>query len=664
MVSTSRRQGVNASAAVKVACLCATTANITLSGEQTVDGISVVTDDRVLVKNQTTSSENGIYIADTSSWNRAPDWDGALDVVEGTLIPVNRGTSNSDTMWRVTTTGTITVGTTSITFEAAVFSDSSSVNFLQAGTGAVSRPVQSKLRESISIEDFLPSGHVTDGSVDYATEIQSAITAASGKELTLSIPVLTTVGLTGVSNASIRGLGRNATIKTATADINLFTFTTNSDISIENIKFEMVVGTNQSFNLCLVFNNCSNVNVYKCEFSGMSGDGVRGTGGTTYLTVEDCYFHDFTGTLQDSTDINFFSSCTFSSAINNKCFGGNWHGIKFQLNSRDNIALGNRVGAHDAYGIICYELTPSESRNQVIGNKIEDIDGAVLSGVSGAGIYILGNGASLVADNTIKNCNINTTTESLTPGGIGVSAATQPISITGNVITGTQWYGIAVFSTTQAVNVTGNTIDESVKTAIYAKNSSYTNISGNTITLSTNNTIRAIYSVDLTTARDQTNITSNLIIGSSLAIEIDNIDNSVIADNTITDCTDRGIVAGNLDGCTITGNVVHESAAECLKLNNAINTEANSNTLQAASGATNSIVTTGTCTGSVITALVRNKNISNGATGCQFIGRGTAAPSGTFQTGDTIYNTAPATATRSMGWVYASAAWRTWGDIT
>lgn len=118
--TSERRRGLTGSIAIKVPCVVATTANITLSAEQTVNGVAVVENDRVLVKDQTDGSENGIYDVSTSSWTRSIDWNGALDVVTGTLVTVNGGTSNPDSMWKVTTSGTITIGTTSVTFEYAV----------------------------------------------------------------------------------------------------------------------------------------------------------------------------------------------------------------------------------------------------------------------------------------------------------------------------------------------------------------------------------------------------------------------------------------------------------------------------------------------------------------------------------------------------------------
>jgi len=117
-VSTDRRVGINASAAIKVAAICASTANLTLSGAQTIDGIAVVANDRVFAKDQTDTTEIGLYKVQTGAWVREPDWNGAYDVREGTMIPVSRGTVNAATFWRVTNTGTVTVGTTSITVAA------------------------------------------------------------------------------------------------------------------------------------------------------------------------------------------------------------------------------------------------------------------------------------------------------------------------------------------------------------------------------------------------------------------------------------------------------------------------------------------------------------------------------------------------------------------
>ena len=96
--------------------MVATTEDITLSGTQTIDGISVTSGKRVLVKDQTTSSQNGIYVSSTGAWPRATDFDGTGEVSSGDFVFVESGTENGASGWVVLTTGTITVGTTPIEF--------------------------------------------------------------------------------------------------------------------------------------------------------------------------------------------------------------------------------------------------------------------------------------------------------------------------------------------------------------------------------------------------------------------------------------------------------------------------------------------------------------------------------------------------------------------
>lgn len=91
----------------------ATTANITLSGAQTIDGVAVVAGDRVLVKDQTTGSANGIYVAAAGAWSRAGDA-GAGQLTAGSTTSVTEGTVNGDKRFVLTTNDPITVGTTAL----------------------------------------------------------------------------------------------------------------------------------------------------------------------------------------------------------------------------------------------------------------------------------------------------------------------------------------------------------------------------------------------------------------------------------------------------------------------------------------------------------------------------------------------------------------------
>lgn len=94
----------------------ATTANITLSSTQTIDGVSLAVSDRVLVKNQTTASQNGIYVVAAGAWSRAADSATAAFLVPGTVVQVTEGTKYSDSSWILDATAPVTVGTTSLAY--------------------------------------------------------------------------------------------------------------------------------------------------------------------------------------------------------------------------------------------------------------------------------------------------------------------------------------------------------------------------------------------------------------------------------------------------------------------------------------------------------------------------------------------------------------------
>jgi phage-related tail fiber protein len=101
---------------VKQSVRAATTANITLSGTQTIDGVALIAGDRVLVKDQSTASQNGIYVVAAGAWSRATDADTSTEVTPGMFTFIEEGSVNSDQGWVLATNGAITLGTTSLTF--------------------------------------------------------------------------------------------------------------------------------------------------------------------------------------------------------------------------------------------------------------------------------------------------------------------------------------------------------------------------------------------------------------------------------------------------------------------------------------------------------------------------------------------------------------------
>lgn len=100
----------------KGSCRAATTANITLSAPQTIDGVSVIAGDRVLVKDQSTGSQNGIYIVAAGAWVRSTDADISAEVTSGMFTFIEEGALNASSGWVLSTANPVTLGTTALTF--------------------------------------------------------------------------------------------------------------------------------------------------------------------------------------------------------------------------------------------------------------------------------------------------------------------------------------------------------------------------------------------------------------------------------------------------------------------------------------------------------------------------------------------------------------------
>jgi hypothetical protein len=135
----------------KTAVRVVTTANGTLAtafaNGQTVDGVTLATGDRILLKDQTTAADRGIYTVNaTGAPTRATDADSGAELVNATVF-VSEGTANADTQWTCTTNAPITLGTTGLTF-------------VQSGAGGVA---------SNSVNVFTKNQSVAPGTVPSAT---------------------------------------------------------------------------------------------------------------------------------------------------------------------------------------------------------------------------------------------------------------------------------------------------------------------------------------------------------------------------------------------------------------------------------------------------------------------------------------------------------------
>jgi hypothetical protein len=255
-------QGLDA----KASCLAATTANITLSGTQTIDGVSVVAGNRVLVKDQTAPEDNGIYLCAAGAWTRSTDA-ATFDSLVSAFTFIEQGSVNADAGFVCTADAGGTIGTTAIPFSqfsgagtftagtgltltGTVFSLTSPVAVANGGTGLTSlgtgvatflgTPSSANLAAAIS--DETGSGAlVFASSPTLVTPTLGAATATSINGVTVtgtSTPALSVTGTTAVSGTNtgdqttITGNAGTATTLETARNINGVSFNGSADITV------------------------------------------------------------------------------------------------------------------------------------------------------------------------------------------------------------------------------------------------------------------------------------------------------------------------------------------------------------------------------------------------------------------------------------------------
>jgi len=211
---------------VKRMAKAATTANITLSGTQTIDGVALSANDICLVKNQTTGSQNGLYVVKSTAWIRVDEFDGTTDYSQGALFSVRQGTLNAQTMWICTNTGSITFGTTSITF--ALFNNPMTTvgDIIQGSTNGVATRLAAVATGNV----FLSGGVATAnswGKVGLTTHVSGTLPVANG-----GLGITTTP-----SNGQIPiGNGTTYTAATLTAGSGISITNGSGSITVTNTK--------------------------------------------------------------------------------------------------------------------------------------------------------------------------------------------------------------------------------------------------------------------------------------------------------------------------------------------------------------------------------------------------------------------------------------------
>ena len=219
--------GVSQGLDIKPSVVVATTGDITLSDTQAVDGVTLVAGNRVLVKDQTTASENGIYLCVSGdAWTRATDMAASTDA-KGNFVFIEKGTVNGDAGFVCTNDTDATVGTHSLTFTQfsgagqitagtglSKSGNTLTVNASQAGITTIGALT------SLSAGDIRVSsgtiGHSAD--TDLITLANQSVTVASDATLTATIVDINGGAIDGAAiGASTASTGAFTTLSASTS---------------------------------------------------------------------------------------------------------------------------------------------------------------------------------------------------------------------------------------------------------------------------------------------------------------------------------------------------------------------------------------------------------------------------------------------------------------
>lgn len=345
---------------------------------------------------------------------------------------------------------------------------------------------------------------------------------------------------------------------------------------------------------CLNY-DVSHGDIKRAQFSGIfidnSDDGM----------VRSNKISETTGTHPDSNDICMYNSASYNLAEFNKCLGVGAHGILVQGPGATipfkNKLVRNRITEKEAYGILVYQVTPSDTFTELTENDVDGIKGSALGGSSGMGLYIQSSGGCKLTRNNVTNCNRETTSETNLPAAISISfdtvlgPALATVTLTDNKVITSNYYAIAA-ANAKVIMKGNDAYSASLLNggAILIQDCSNSIVSSNKASVPVAST-RSIVKIAAVLASQfsnncnnndmsggngiglqmyadsgltlQVNASGNTVVttgADSQGANFDNLINSTLTGNFFQGAA-AGLIVSNLTGCRGTGNIIKTSTA-------------------------------------------------------------------------------------------------------
>lgn len=445
------------------------------------------------------------------------------------------------------------------------------VGFIQAGTGAVARTAQSKMRDTVSVKDF---GAVGDGVSDDTSSIQASINSGQAVYFPSGTYKISSALLIP-SDCDLYSYGATIVLASGSNSHMLRVVSTASNVTISGFYIDgnsanntggygitngSGGGTNITINQCTVINasslgmyfgNCTTLLVKDCIVTGSGDDGIAAAG--TDIRLIGNYISTSTGHGIDILGVgggdSYHVELSGNYSTGNTLSGINCGHTNSYVTINGNHCWANGTHGVGATGILKYATITA---NVCWGNS-----------------SVVGNADNITAYNS-SNTDITVTGNSCYGGNNnGIHIGGNNIVIMGNIVDSPLYHGIAAQPNTgssRCATISGNTIRSAGYSGIWLKSTQDATISGNTISNSGNhgilleacdfvsvsgNTVRSSFGRGIinSTATTHCSITGNTIVSNgSHGIDLSNLTTSVISSNVIYNNTGWGITPGGTEG--------------------------------------------------------------------------------------------------------------------